>query len=451
MLKAPPPEILQIEKEDNGGRSFTILLPTHASYEYDVEQDGDVVNDAVFKRNSAVEDLLGIKLKFNVQDGHWLQKDSFVQTISNDVLSNTGEIDLVSGLLVAVAPSTQEGYYIEGNKLEYCDFSKPWWVSDMYDNFSIEGKLFEFVGDASLTLYKDLAVVYFNKQVFDNNNLEYPYDLVRNGEWTIDKMIELGTATGRDLNGDTKWDVEEDEFGTICERIVVGKMDVAVGEDGFVREGDSLTVAPLSEKFVDTYTKIYNFIYKNDNVISLNTHDDGTYKTAQYFAEGRFGMMLNFLKCTELIRNMKDDYGIVPMPKYNAEQENYRCSLGTSISVLLVPRTAKDIDLTSKVMESLCYYSYKDVVPKYYEVALKEKYSRDDDIKEMIEIIRDSATMSFAQFNGQLTGNPLPVMAFTTGESYWTAPNGLSSKYASGTKAVESNLAKVIEKYSQIE
>ena len=34
---------------------------------------------------------------------------------------------------------------------------------------------------------------------------------------------------------------------------------------------------------------------------------------------------------------------IVPMPKYDEAQENYRSSLGTSISVLLVPQTTRDV------------------------------------------------------------------------------------------------------------
>ena len=442
---------LGVTKEDNGGREFNILIPTHAKYEYDVEQTGDIVDDAVYSRNMNVSDLLGIKFNFTVQDGHWDQRSAFVNTISNDVLSGDGQFDLISGLLVAVAPSTQEGYYIEGGNLEHCDFSKPWWVQGMYDNFSIGGKLYEFIGDSSLTLYKDLSVVYFNKRIFDDYSLEDPYAIVRSGDWTLDKFIELGTATGSDVNGDGVWDIKTDQFGTDCERIVLGKMEVAIGADPFERNGDEITIAPgLSERFVTAYEKLYNFVFNNDNVYSMNTHDDGTYLSAVYFGEGRVGMSVNFLKNTELIRDMKDDFGIVPMPKFDKDQESYRCSLGTSISVMLVPQTTKDAALTSKVMEALCYYSYKDVTPKYYEVALKEKYSRDEDIKEMLTIIRDSATMSFAMFNAQLIGDPLPSMTFTTGGNY-TAPGELASNYEKNLSTVESNLEKVLESYSALD
>ena len=93
-------------------------------------------------------------------------------------------------------------------------------------------------------------------------------------------------------------------------------MEVAIDADPFVRESDgTITIGSMSEKYIDAYEKLYNFVYQNDNVVSLNTHDDGTYLTATYFGEGRFGMTVNFLKNTELIRDMNDDFGIVPMPK----------------------------------------------------------------------------------------------------------------------------------------
>lgn len=101
-------------------------------------------------------------------------------------------------------------------------------------------------------------------------------------------------------------------------------------------------------------------------------------------------------------------------------------------------------------MEALCYYSYNNVVPKYYEVALKEKYSRDEEIKEMLTIIRDGATMSFSMFNGQLIGLPLPSMSFTTGDKY-TEPGQLASAYAKNVTSVETKLETVLEKYGELE
>ena len=90
------------------------------------------------------------------------------------------------------------------------------------------------------------------------------------------------------------------------------------------------------------------------------------------------------------------------------------------------------------------------MVPKYYEVALKEKYSRDEEIKEMLTIIRDGATMSFSMFNGQLIGQPLPSMSFTTRENS-TAPGQLASAYAKNVTSVETKLETVLEKYGALE
>ena len=61
-------ETLGFAAGDNGGRKFTMLIPEHAAYEYDVDEEtGELMNDAVFRRNRNVEEYLGIGLDFVVK------------------------------------------------------------------------------------------------------------------------------------------------------------------------------------------------------------------------------------------------------------------------------------------------------------------------------------------------------------------------------------------------
>ena len=46
------------------------------------------------------------------------------------------------------------------------------------------------------------APTYFNEQMFSDRDLELPYQLVRDGKWTLDHMYEYVQA-GVNLNGDT--------------------------------------------------------------------------------------------------------------------------------------------------------------------------------------------------------------------------------------------------------
>ena len=114
--------------------------------------------------------------------------------------------------------------------------------------------------------------------------------------------------------------------------------------------------------------------------------------------------------------------------------------------MLFVPVTTNDIDLTSKVMEALSYYTNQMVVPKYYEVALKDKYARDGDIAEMLDIIRDGASFDFLFVYGtSLQNAPNSHFRF-----YDTNTSDIASSFASNETAFLTSLEEMSEKYAEI-
>ena len=440
--------LLGFAKEDNGGKTFTMLINTSKSYEYDAEEaTGDVVDDAVYYKNSAVEDYLGINFNFVIEDGAWNNRSTFNGLISADVMSGSKEFDLVSGITVCTMPIASEGYFIDGNSLPYVQFDKPWWIADMYDRFSVGGKLFGFIGDASLSLYKDMTVIYFNKRIWEDFSAPNPYELVRNNEWTLDKFIELCSGMGSDLNGDGKFDLENDQLTFLGEYVPCGTFQtslqlevVKIGKDG------TPEYVGLTDKFVSAFERLQNFMALDDN-LRASSIDDLSYTSMKTFANGNVATMCNFIYSTEYLRDMKDDYGIVPMPKYDETQEKYISQLGTSTAMLFVPVTTNDVELTSKVMEALSYYTNLMVVPKYYEVALKDKYARDSDIAEMLDIIRDGAAFDFLFVYGtSLDSAPNSYFRF-----YDTNTSNIASTFASNETKFITSLENMIEKYGDID
>ena len=442
-------EILGFAKEDNGGKTFTVLSTINKQYEYDAEEaTGDVVSDAVYAKNTAVEDYFGIDFEFIYEDDNWQNRGTYNALITADVMSGSATYDLVSAVTVCTMPATTEGIFIDGNSLPHCDFDKPWWIADMYDRFSIGGKLFGFIGDACLSLYKDMSVIYFNKRIWDEYKQPNPYDLVRSNEWTIDKMIELTSGMANDLNGDGTYDADNDQLAYLAEFVPNGTFQtslelkvVQIGKDG------TPEYLGLNERFVTAYEKMLAF-HQGPGVIGMSTIDDASYRSMKTFNNGNVATMVNFIYATEHLRDMKDDYGILPMPKFDQNQEKYISQLGTSTSMLYVPVTTKDVALTSKVMEALCYYTGELVVPKYYEVALKEKYARDEDIAEMLDIIRSGAAFDFLFVYGAGCLSGAPNNYFRFQGNYTT--DVASSFAANETKFVES-LNKLIETYEKIE
>jgi len=386
---------LDLPQANNNGKTFSILTTVHAAYEYDAEEhSGDVVEDAVYMRNTAVEELLGINFNFIYQPGHWADRAAFNTSIKTSVMAGDGAYDLVNAVILCVLPTAVEGLFIDVNELDWVDLDKPWWVQNMYDDLAVGNKLFCFVGDSSLSLYKDLSVIYFNKKLAEDYSIEDPYQLVRNGSWTFDKFYSLFKQVSGDLNGDGAFTHTDDLFGFVFHAVPMRAFQTST-EFTVVDfdENDNPYIVDLSERDATTFTKLFDMIQSSDNIWGENVVDHVNINNV--FTSDRTLFLAQFLYTTEALRDMESDFGIVPFPKREEVQDKYYTQIGTSTSYFFVPVTTNDITLTSQVCEALSYYSHNGVVPAYYDVALKEKYTRDNDVKEMLELIRSSAVMDF--------------------------------------------------------
>lgn len=374
-------------------REINILNTVHAEYEFGSEElVGDVVNDAVFARNTTVEELLNVTLKYENRAGHWADRDSFNSIVSQSVMAGDGEYDLVNGVMVCVMPTVTNGIYLNMYDVPNINIENPWWVDGLATQATIGGKLFALTGDSQLSFYKDQSCIYFNRNIVDELNYEDPYDLVRSGEWTLDKMITMALGAASDLNGDGEIIFEDDRLGYIAPLTPNRALQASCGLSLFKSDNNgNIEFTGLSEKYVDAYQKLYDFFERNSGTEVLNSNE----KAINTFNEGRTLFLTYFLSVTESIRDMEDDFGIIPLPKYDTEQDRYYTRIGTSTSMFFIPKTAKYPETVGAVCEALAYYGQKDVIPTWYNVALKEKYTREEDTKEMVDLIRQSAELAF--------------------------------------------------------
>jgi hypothetical protein len=97
----------------------------------------------------------------------------------------------------------------------------------------------------------------------------------------------------------------------------------------------------------------------------------------------------------EGLRNFEDEYGMLPLPKWDENQTNYYTMSPGEHTVLAVPKTVKDVEFVGTIVEALSAESYKQVTPTLYEIALKTRYLRDNESKEILDIIIDGRMYEF--------------------------------------------------------
>ncbi|MBQ7981980.1 MAG: hypothetical protein IJ302_00280, partial [Clostridia bacterium] len=294
---------------------------------------------------------------------------------------------------------------------------------------------------------KDLSVIFFNQKLLNDFNLENPYELVRNGGWTFDKLIEMTNTVSADLNGDGKLEAGVDLLGYyyhgVPQRAFQTSMEFQVID---FDNNDMPYIIDLREQDAALFEKVKEFLTK-DNVIGIDGIDHAD--LCAVFAADQSLFLAEFLYGTDYLRDMKSDFGIVPMPKRDENQTEYHTQIGTSTSLFFVPTTTPDAALTSMVCEALCYYSWRDVIPSYYEVALKEKYTRDETVKEMLNIIRASADISFT-FAYSTMFNPF-INTILPNFSWSKTNVNVASSYEKNIKAWTATIDKLVEAYSNIE
>lgn len=379
---------VQEVKYDFGGRDYRILCRTDRSYEFDIaESTGDIVDDAVWERNMKVENEYNVSIKPITADGTWSDRETFIGLITASVLANDDEYDLVAGYNGYITTLITQGCLTDMSKSNI-DFSTPWWYSGFNDNVSIGGKMYFCLGDASLTMWENLEVVYFNRDLITDFKLDSPYELVNRDEWYFDTLRKMCAEVSYDLDQNNTYN-EDDRWGMIFYNI--RDLAVYLGNSYCTFDNDGYPVLSLySERMVDAYSKLYDFMNPSNEAHQFVPDID-----QKIFTEGRALFFQAPLRYAELMRTSDVDFGMVPFQKYDANQDRYYTTVVDDLSVFCVPVSTKDLDFSGLILDALCRESSELVIPKYYDQALKYKYTRDTESEEMLNAARDSIWFDF--------------------------------------------------------
>ena len=377
----------QLPKTDYQGRKFTILLPSQQSYEFAEALTGDLVNDAVYTRDSTIEEAYGIDLNYIAESGDWNNRNSFLTLIRNSVLAEDDAYDLVNGMTSIIMPVTMEGIFHNYAALDGIEFDDPWWAADIYDNLQIADKLYAITGSSMLSMYKTTYVIYANTALIEEYQLDDPIRLVLDGKWTLENYLKMTVGKSRDLNSDGAM-TEEDFYGFISSDVTMRGYHTAFDLQLIERNNDgTLSYLGGNERYFSAVDRI-NELLGNANDYYIKSITDVS-PLVNMFTSERAILFNETIGTVESLRDMTSDFVMLPQPKYDELQENYRVQMGTATGMFVIPITA-DTDIAVDVLNAHGALSYTDVVPAYYENALKLKYTRIPENMEVIDLINRS-------------------------------------------------------------
>ena len=392
-------EIPKLNKE------FNILHMNMAAVKEDFiadSFDGDEVAVEVYERNLAVEEEFAVTLNFIESLGNWDTRAEDKKFIETAVQSGGNDYDMMAGSNVASATMMYSGLFNNICDLDSVNFDHSWWMPDIVGTYGIGEHVYGMMGKFGHSYYSQLNLIAVNTTLADNFGVEAAhgdlYQLVYDGKWTLDKMLEIGGSYGED-NGDGTMVLGDDVFGMAIQTVASRNFLFGFGLElitlNDTEDGVEIPNA-LDEKTINSYEKLYNAFPKGGTSSSPNLGSPGS---ASMFAEDKLLMLLGYFSHlgTENVRNMTSEYMLMPMPKYDEAQDDYITPFATTASMLLIPLTAAEPEDSMKIMEYMGYLGEKDICPVYVEQTLKLKYASDPQVMEMVQYIIDRAAFTLTQ------------------------------------------------------
>lgn len=379
-----PVEELEIKIDPSySGKTVNILCSGNWGYDefYAEEVTGDPINDAKYTMNLMLSEQMGITLQVQNDQGSSGGTGKGYQAITTSTMAGDHAYDFASIGTYDVSNLAYQGYLYDLNTLENIDLSKSWWDPKAQEQLEIDGHMFYTTGDAMVLDNNCTYCILFNKDIISNNNLENPYDLVKNNQWTLDKMLEMSANFGSDLNGDGNLD-DNDQYGIlIWTDSGIGMIHGSGGRFATIENGSEIVYTLNNEKNISILEK---WLETRNN--KNNYYISGGATTAP-FTEGRAMFYTRYVRNVIDFREYDINFGILPYPKGDASQEEYCNTLHAYGNALMCIPDAADPEMSAAVMEMLSYYGQKELLPAYYDITLVGKGIRDEESEEMLDII----------------------------------------------------------------
>ena len=367
------------------GTNASSHLATHAVYAE--APNGDKVNDAVYTRNAQLAEKYNCTIEEERHSNPGA--DARESLIAGDYIA-----DFIMGTAYQTRSLASAGLLVDIASLDNIDLTKAWWDQRSMNGMNVGGKIFFVTGDACTLDDRAAWIMYFNKDWIEEYDASLNlYDEVRKGTWTVDLMAKLMTETAKDLDGDGQVaTIGKDRFGYYGERgnnwFHVAACNVTVSK--ISPSGDIEIPFQPTQELLTAWEAVKGIVASPVRVVSDSS---GAFKNGlSTFFCCNVGTMLNAGSTTI-------SQGFLPLPKLNAEQENYHTSVSyIQLGSYCIPYTVENAEdwetngFTSGAeqcayfLEAFAYYSMNILTPAFYDQVILKQAVRDADSAEMVQI-----------------------------------------------------------------
>ncbi len=387
------------EKRFEDGTTFTFAvrwMENNDTYDWNNTDivseslDGDRISQAVFGRNTYMKSQYNVDIEI-MKAGECSNSSATGSPMATfiDTQYMSGDIEFDA---ILAAPGDTVGFAIRNmlvdlETVEYLNFEKSWWDQNSVEQLNFGDRRFMVAGDVTIIDNKATTAYAINRTMMETLDIPNIYDTVEDGTWTLAKMREYSAMAYDDVNNDSIID-QDDIIGVSYWQdagytfIISSGMSFAeLNSDG----QPEITVG--NQDFIDAWDYIIDTITDKGFLNRANQADSTVSPFTQERALFNWATVASLMSYRSLGSDV--DYGIIPAPKYNEDQEDYiTAPAAYGFSVLSVPNASADeLADTGYILEAFAAKSRETVLPEFYDVVLKYRTAEHPEDSAMLDVI----------------------------------------------------------------
>ena len=371
------------------------------------------------------------------------------KNITVHITAGTGKYDFFFESYYYYTSFIADGMLMRFNEMSTINLDSSCWDQNAISDLSIHNLLFFLAGDINTYDNDSTTAMLFNKDLYDELGYnEDLYQLVKNHEWTFDKLVELSQSFASiDSNNDgvrNEWDtwfMGSDQPNLYVHCIAAGESIVTKNENDVPKltMNTNQTIKALTDA-VEFYISGQVLVASYEVYQTKYPGPGASYEftVIRSFFEGRELFFMTELNRIPYFRQMEDEFGILPVPMYSSDQESYVSTMSPyNSSVLMVPNTHKADDDLGTIIQALAELSEEKLTPEYYEKQLKFRDFRDDESAEMLDIIFNNRHYDLGAVFGGIWNNPTKL--------YTTLDTDIESRFKEQEEAIKVLIESTVE------
>ena len=368
----------------------------------------DDVDNAVIERNNKITEDLGVQISsFGVDS---IAPSGLQEHCKSVFDAQLPDIDVYCGYqyydisLASLKHLYNLNDLVNQNGDTLINIENDYWATNYINSITYNDYVYWVTGDLSLRYTGGLYCTFVNTEIYDTRvKAAYGgktiYQIVSDGNWTMDTMLAMADLADDDADGNGK--ITEGEVAgfvyednDIWDGLAFG-CQVEFGKKVRNPNGtDQITVNLHLDQKAKDFAKYCDQIYKS--TYSLKVLGDDSRNMMPYFANGFSLFVVNKLFQSAVWLSDMENFAIVPTPKLNQGQKNYASGCHDSLTLFGISKYSDVPEASAATLELMAFYASELVTPVFYEkYILGGRTVRDDESVEMIKLIRKGFDSDF--------------------------------------------------------